>query len=116
MSTFSALRRRLEKLEEAVKAQEDRGISYRFFYKEYGQEPEPLGRDLTPGERLVTDEIIDGQSLIREVQRATTDPDDYGLIFNKDGREIGRFLGPPDQPGRICEIEEGHETCSQSTT
>ena len=54
-----------------------------------------MGRDLAPGERLVTDETIDGLLIIRKVQRATTDPDDYGLMFNRDGRQIGRFLEPP---------------------
>ena len=116
MSTVSALRRRLEKLEEAAKAKEDRGISYRFFFTEYGQEPELLGRDLRRGERLVTDETVDGNLIIRVAQRATTDPDDYGLIFDKDGRQIGRFLGPPGQPGRICEIEEEREICSPSAS
>ena len=114
MTVVGGLKRRVEKLEAAAKAQKNRGM--RYLFNECDQEPELLGRDLRPGERLVTDETVDGNSIIREVQRATTDPDDYGLIFNKDGRQIGRFLGPPDQPGRVCEIEEEHETCLPPTT
>ena len=112
MTIVGGLRRRVEKLEAAAKAQ----LPHTYLFNECDQEPELLGRDLRPGERLVTDETVDGNFIIREVQRATTDPDDYGLIFNKDGLQVGRFLGPPDQPGRILEIEEERETCSPPIT
>lgn len=116
MSAASTLKRRLEKLEAAAKAEEDQKIPLEIVFSEYGREPEPLGRDLVPGERLVTDETRDGSFIVREVERATTDPSDCGMIFDRDGHKIGRYVEPSDRLSRLCEIEEEYDACLAPTT